>query len=740
MYNILIGIILGISWGIMDFPTFFNNQILDKIYSKKYITEITNLQKIYLKTSNTKILNQIISKYLKIEYTLIIIKLCLLIIFLILIYILIHILIQYIYVMYSKKSIEYSLKYNNKYNNKIIYKKRIKIIIFVSILTFIIFSLNNMYIEKMYIHDNILQEKKIAEKVIRFVPKNSKSKSNNIKDNQYIEETEYIEQNYLKDDIKAWKQKYKKQEIHTLGKGKYIVYFLDKRIQKNNKKYIVAILKSNGENCYTTVFSEIQTKKDYELGKIYLVQGRLEKYDFKRNYKGYNLRYANYSKKIYFKIINHNDNIYKQNNSSIDNIFLKLILFKHKIIQKILRYREDFKSEIAKRFKNSAIIQGLIIADTNNIDEEVKEEFKNVNIYHILAVSGTHLAYLILILDTISNKIKVGKIIKNLIYILIISPFIVIVGFSSSVLRAGGIVILKSILELLNIKADFKYYLSCILCIILILRPYKIIDIGLYLSFLGAISIIYTNILIIDIKKLFRLTYTNTKNNTNKKNKNNIINNIINSIIKIYNYYYIYTEKLNGLKMRYQLKETSRSNIQHFNRYSKVRMKDIFFQIQKINIYILEKIISITIVAILNSIAVSIIILPVMWYNFGTINLNFIFANILLLPIFGIIIVVGLMYLMFFPILSIVNKYIFKEAFLTVICMIIDKSISLLLNIISKLQKLNFLNLTVSTPNILIIVIYYIFLIYVYLKIQRNIQNYIQNTSENYIEKIQKIY
>lgn len=506
MYNILIGIILGISWGIMDFPTFFNNQILDKIYTKKYITEITGLQKIYLKTSNTKILKQIISRYLKIEYILIIIKLCLLIIFLILIYILIHILIQYIYVMYSKKSIEYSLKYNNKYNNK-----RIKIIIFVSILTFIIFSLNNMYIEKMYIHDNILQEKKIAEKVIRFVPKNSKSKSNNIKDNQYIEETEYIEQNYLKDDIKAWKQKYKKQEIHTLGKGKYIVYFLDKRIQKNNKKYIVAILKSNGESCYTTVFSEINTKKDYELGKIYLVKGRLEKYDFKRNYKGYNLRYANYSKKIYFKIINHNDNIQKQNKynkynmlySNTDNIFLKLILFKYKIMQKIFKYRSDFKVEVSKRFKNAAIIQGLIIADTSNIDENIKDEFKNVNIYHILAVSGTHLAYLILILDTIFNKIKVGKIIKNILYILVILPFITIVGFSSSVLRAGGIVILKSVLGLLNIKADFRYYLSCMLCIILILRPYKIIDVGLYLSFLGAISIIYSNILITDIKKVF---------------------------------------------------------------------------------------------------------------------------------------------------------------------------------------------------------------------------------------------
>ena len=268
------------------------------------------------------------------------------------------------------------------------------------------------------------------------------------------------------------------------------------------------------------------------------------------------------------------------------------------------------------------------------------------------------------------------------------------------------------------------------LCIILILRPYKIIDIGLYLSFLGAISIIYSNILITDIKKVFdkvfnKIHVESSVEKIKKFNKNILLS----SIIRIYGYYYIYKEKIELLKTKYELKEINKNN----KKYSKIRIKDIMFKIQKINIYLLEKIISITIIAILNSIAVSIIIMPVMWYNFGIINLNFIFANILLLPIFGIIIVLGLIYLMFYPILSIVNKYIFKESFLTIICMIIDKSISLLLCIISKLQKLNFLNLTLAIPKFLTILLFYLILIYIYLKIRDNID---KNIDKEYINEI----
>ena len=56
----------------------------------------------------------------------------------------------------------------------------------------------------------------------------------------------------------------------------------------------------------------------------------------------------------------------------------------------------------------SSVFIGLMFGDTSGISDDVKEDFRNANMSHVLAVSGMHMSYLILFSTYVFGKI-LGK-------------------------------------------------------------------------------------------------------------------------------------------------------------------------------------------------------------------------------------------------------------------------------------------------------------------------------------------
>ena len=189
--------------------------------------------------------------------------------------------------------------------------------------------------------------------------------------------------------------------------GEYIVSIIDKKKGKNKSTYTV-IFKDINRIKNIRINGKIYVKKDLKLGKDYIVNGKLEKYDNERNYMGFNQRLYMYSRSNYFKIIEHNEKIeeYKKGVKDFFDIYNDISKI---ILSNISRYRIKHREILEKYVRNKYLLEGIIVGDIDNVDEDIKENFKDINSYHLLAISGSHMAYLMVIIEFMVKKIKIRK-------------------------------------------------------------------------------------------------------------------------------------------------------------------------------------------------------------------------------------------------------------------------------------------------------------------------------------------
>ena len=258
-------------------------------------------------------------------------------------------------------------------------------------------------------------------------------------------------------------------------KGEYIVSVIDEKKGKSKTTYTVIFKNINGLEDIR-INGKIYAKKKMELGKDYIVRGKLEKYSDERNYMGFNQRLYMHSRSNYFKIIEHNENIEKIGLEKI-SIYSIYNDISKMILSNISKYRIKHREILEKYVKNKYLLEGIIVGDIDNVDEEIKENFKDINSYHLLAISGSHMAYLMVIIEFLVKRLKYGKSGKNIIIILIIGMYIVLAGFSPAVLRAGISSIILSFFKIVRVRTNLKYYLSLSIIILFLIFPYMVTDV-----------------------------------------------------------------------------------------------------------------------------------------------------------------------------------------------------------------------------------------------------------------------
>ena len=189
--------------------------------------------------------------------------------------------------------------------------------------------------------------------------------------------------------------------------GEYIVSIIDKKKGKNKTTYTV-IFKDINRIKNIRINGKIYVKKDLRLGKDYIIKGKLEKYNNERNYMGFNQRLYMYSRSNYFKIIEHNEKIeeYKKGVKDFFDIYNDITKI---ILSNISKYRIKHREILEKYVRNKYLLEGIIVGDIDNVDEDIKENFKDINSYHLLAISGSHMAYLMVIIEFMVKKIKIRK-------------------------------------------------------------------------------------------------------------------------------------------------------------------------------------------------------------------------------------------------------------------------------------------------------------------------------------------
>lgn len=158
-----------------------------------------------------------------------------------------------------------------------------------------------------------------------------------------------------------------------------------------------------------------------------------------------------------------------------------------------VKHGNIIENQIRKKIKTKEhqdILLGILLGNDNEIEKEIKQNFIQSNLSHILAVSGMHVAYVIAITSYTLTLLKIGKKKTKIITIILLTFFMMLTNNTPSVRRACIMAILSIIAVLIGRKSDNINNMGISLLIILIQNPFYILNTGLILSYTATLGII----------------------------------------------------------------------------------------------------------------------------------------------------------------------------------------------------------------------------------------------------------
>ena len=262
-----------------------------------------------------------------------------------------------------------------------------------------------------------------------------------------------------------------------------IVFQLSKKLNSNerNKRYEVEIL--NFEKPFSAVISIPKEQQELDFLHFYSAEAYLNptqkpQYDFQFDYQKYLAR-----QNIHYQGFIPNEISFKKKES---------VSFADKIKQKRLDllFRIDNSS---LQPQNKAILKGIILADRTEIDQEIINHFSKTGLIHILAISGSHMAIIFLMILFVLNPIFSVKYRNIPIYISLaaIWGFAIFIDYGNSVVRSCIMITVYYIMIFLQRKPNLLHSLALAGMMILSIDTQQLFDVGFQLSFLAVFGIFW---------------------------------------------------------------------------------------------------------------------------------------------------------------------------------------------------------------------------------------------------------
>ncbi|MEQ6355485.1 DNA internalization-related competence protein ComEC/Rec2 [Lysinibacillus sp. M3] len=163
----------------------------------------------------------------------------------------------------------------------------------------------------------------------------------------------------------------------------------------------------------------------------------------------------------------------------------------------LAKQRHYMKKHIEKTFPKSLVAeaQALLIGLQDQVDHDLQRAYQKLGITHIFAISGLHVAFVSWLFFEGLLRIGVRKEIATLVLLIILPIYGVIAGGAPSVWRA------VSVVELIMLMRYFRWHVFIddalaisFICFVL-LEPGVIYQIGFQLSYLAAVSLVYSAVI-----------------------------------------------------------------------------------------------------------------------------------------------------------------------------------------------------------------------------------------------------
>jgi competence protein ComEC len=155
------------------------------------------------------------------------------------------------------------------------------------------------------------------------------------------------------------------------------------------------------------------------------------------------------------------------------------------------RLREHVAQAIAPGLtgERRAVLAGIVLGEDEGLGEELQADFKASGLYHLLAVSGQNITYLVLGVLGLCWLLGISRLVAEALAIAAIGAYVLAVGWQPSVVRAGVAGALASLAWILARPRDRWHFLGLGAIVLLAWTPASLLEPGFQLSFAAVGSI-----------------------------------------------------------------------------------------------------------------------------------------------------------------------------------------------------------------------------------------------------------
>ncbi|SFL33666.1 competence protein ComEC [Paenibacillus sp. 1_12] len=162
----------------------------------------------------------------------------------------------------------------------------------------------------------------------------------------------------------------------------------------------------------------------------------------------------------------------------------------------ILRWNDQFRMVLAQRISEifpddqGGFMQSMLIGLTDDMDPVQFQQFSQLGLTHILAVSGLNVAVFLACLLWVLRKLRLTRETCILTAIALMPLYIALTGGSPSIVRAGLMAMIGLYAAYRHTLKDGLHSVLLVGFVMLIWEPYYLLDVSFQLSFLVTIGLI----------------------------------------------------------------------------------------------------------------------------------------------------------------------------------------------------------------------------------------------------------
>ncbi|MCI5623716.1 MULTISPECIES: DNA internalization-related competence protein ComEC/Rec2 [Anaerostipes] len=207
------------------------------------------------------------------------------------------------------------------------------------------------------------------------------------------------------------------------------------------------------------------------------VWGSLEFWENSSNPGEFSLKNYYLSKGIYFTSFSDHIQILNYSSGGMEYYFMKC--------------RQYFKDQIQKQYSKDTIplVQGMLLGDKSEISDVQKDEFRESGLIHLLAVSGLHISMAGRSIYNILRKMGINFLISSFVGFLTAGFYCILTGLSVSAIRAWIMLGVYFLAQITGRPYDLLSAGAFAGILLLLKRPFYILDTGFLLSFTAVFTI-----------------------------------------------------------------------------------------------------------------------------------------------------------------------------------------------------------------------------------------------------------